>query len=408
MKKKFFFFLLISFFSSKVDCLSQDTSVYVSPEIISANTQFGFKLFSKLVENHWEQNIFISPASISLALAMTYNGAEGSTRQAMSGTLGFGSLTNEQINTSYGSLLSVLNNADTSLQLSIANSLWANNKIQFKVSFIEPAKQFYLAEVSSLNFADPGTVSKINNWVSEKTHGKIRSIIEKIEESDILYLLNAIYFKGNWSKKFDKRFTKEQNFTLLSSKTQLLPLMYQTGRYQYLRGENFQAVSLPYGNGRISMYIVLPDSNVEYKYFYQHQFKYSNWEKWASEFHAMGGNVRLPRFKLENNFQLNDELQSLGMEISFDFEHANFRGMCQLTDWENVFISKVTHKTFVEVNEEGTEAAAATIVSMGYSSAAISQPEPVFSMIVNHPFFCVVRDNETGMILFMGSIVNPE
>jgi serpin B len=325
----------------------------------------------------------------------------------MSGTLGFESLTNEQINTSYGSLLSALNNADTSIQLSIANSLWANNKIQFKADFIEQAKKYYGAEVSSLNFADAGTLSEINGWVSEQTHGKIKSIVDKIEENDILYLLNAIYFKGNWSKIFDKRFTNEQNFKLLSNKTKLLPLMYQSGRYQYLRGENFQAVSLPYGNGRISMYVVLPDSNVEYKDFYQHQFISRHWETWTSEFHGMEGNIRLPRFKLENNFQLNGELQSLGMEVAFDWQHANFRNMCQLGKEDNIYISKVTHKTFVEVNEEGTEAAAATLVSMGHYTAAISHPEPIFSMIVNRPFFCVVRDNQTGMILFMGSIVDP-
>jgi len=331
---------------------------------------------------------------------MTYNGASGSTQQAMAKTLELQGMSLSEINSGYAALLKqILENADAKVQLKIANSLWANQEVKFQPDFLQRTEDFYQAKVSNLNFKNPTAINNINDWVKDNTAGKINKIVEKIEPNQVLFLINAIYFKGNWTNEFDKNQTAEYPFYITSGKQKKHQMMSQEGDYKYYENQQFQAVSLPYGkDGKVSFYIFLPKENSNLKAFSQ-SLNVENWEKWMTQFNKQKGFIRLPRFKTEYDISLNNSLKALGMEEAFS-NKANFSGMGQ-----NFAISQVKHKTFLEVNEEGTEAAATTSVGIVATSLR-PEPEP-FRMIVDRPFFCAIRDNQTGSILFMGSIVEP-
>ncbi|MEH2125824.1 serpin family protein [Nostoc sp.] len=380
----------------------QKKTANTDTKIVEASNKFGFKLFSEVLKNDRdEKNIFISPSTVAIALAMTYNGASGSTQQAMAKTLELQGMNLPEINSSYAAVLQqLLDNSDAKVQLKIANSLWANQNVSFAPDFLKITQDFYQAKVSNLNFQDAAASSIINNWVKENTNGKITKIVEKIEPNQVLFLINAIYFKGNWTNEFDKKETAPYPFYITSGRQKQHPMMSQKGDYRYYESEKFQAVSLPYGkDGKTSFYIFLPKKNSNLKAFYQN-LNVENWEKWMTQFNNQKGFIRLPRFKTDYDITLNDALKTLGMGEAFS-NKANFSGM-----GKNFAISQVKHKTFVEVNEEGTEAAAATSVRIVATSAR-QEPEP-FRMIVDRPFFCAIRDNQTGNILFMGSIIEPQ
>ncbi|MEH1851064.1 MAG: serpin family protein [Nostoc sp.] len=380
----------------------QKKTVNTDTKIVESSNKFGFKLFSEVLKNdQGGNNIFISPSSVAIALAMTYNGASGSTQQAMAKTLELQGMNLPEINSSYAAALKqLLDNPDAKVQLKIANSLWANQDVSFAPDFLKRTEDFYQAKVSNLNFKDAAASSIINNWVKENTNGKINKIVETIEPNQVLFLINAIYFKGNWSNEFDKKETAQYPFYITSGRRKQHPMMSQKGDYKYYESEQFQAVSLPYGkDGKFSFYIFLPKQNSNLKTFYEN-LNVENWEKWMTQFNKQKGFIRLPSFKTDYEVTLNDALKSLGMGEAFS-NKANFSGM-----GKNFAISQVKHKTFVEVNEEGTEAAAATSVGMVATSLR-QEPEP-FRMIVDRPFFSAIRDNQTGSLLFMGSIIDPQ
>jgi serpin B len=373
----------------------------VDGRLVAANTKFGFKLFGQLLKQDAGKNMFLSPSSVAYALAMTYNGAEGETQQAMAKALALQGMTLQELNQANAALKAMLANLDPKVQLAIANSLWARKGLTFKTDFITRNKEFYAAEVTTLDFSAPGAPATINTWVGKNTQGKITKIIDRIDDDAILYLINAIYFKGAWAAEFDRKKTKDGVFTLRDGRKKKHSMMSQSGRYNYYQDSNFQAVSLPYGQGRVSMYIFLPSKSSSLKKFYEN-LNAENWEGWMSQFSSMKGDIVLPRFKVEYEVVLNEALKALGMEVAFDKQRANFGGMCAISSGANVFIDQVRHKTFVEVNEEGTEAAAATSVGIGITSV-----QPTFSMVIDRPFFLAIRDNQTGAVLFMGSIVEP-
>ena len=377
-----------------------DKSASIDTKLVSANTKFGFNLFSQLLVKDNNKNIFVSPSSIALALAMTYNGADGSTKEVMAKALELQGLNLQQVNSNYAELKTSLENPDPEVTLNIANSLWADQDVNLKPDFIQNNQEFYQAKVTNLNFADSDTPNKINSWVKENTQGKIENIIDKIDPNQVLFLLNAIYFKGSWKQEFDQEKTTQLPFYLSSGEEKQHPMMSQSGDYKYYESEKFQAVSLPYGeDGRVSFYVFLPKQNSNLNSFYE-SLNAANWEKWMSKFALRNGSLRLPRFKMDYEATLNDALSALGMEEAFT-NRANFSQM-----GNNLKISQVKHKTFVEVNEEGTEAAATTSVGIELTSAQIPSQKP-FRMIVDRPFFCAIRDNQTGTVLFMGSIVEP-
>ena len=380
--------------------MAQSPNRPVDSKLVDANTKFGFKLFQEVLKQDSNKNVFVSPTSIAIALSMTYNGASGETQQGMAKALELQGMSLQDINQANETLKSSLEKADPDVQLSIANSLWAKQGNPFKPEFIQSNQQFYKARVTELNFASPDAAKTINGWVKENTRGKIDQIVNQIQPEDVLFLINAVYFKGNWSKQFDKTQTAERPFYLSNGSQKQHPMMSQSGKYRYYENDSFQAVSLPYGKGRLSLYVFLPKKDTTLGAF-QQQLSLENWQQWMNQFQMRTGSVQLPRFKFDYDIQLNSALKALGMESAFN-AGANFSNMTSAS----VAIDQVKHKTFVEVNEEGTEAAAATSVGVMLTSAQM--PTQPFEMVVDRPFFCAIRDNQTGTLLFMGSIQEPK
>jgi serine protease inhibitor len=373
----------------------------VDTRLVGANTQFNLKLFLEIVKQNKGQNIFVSPCSLAISLAMTYNGASGETQTAMAQTLELQKMSREEVNQANADLRETLENREPNLQIYLANSLWVKEGISFNPEFLRINNDFYQAKVRSLNFHDPNFLSIINDWVKQSTNGKIDKIIDQIEPNSIMFLINTAYFKATWSAPFSKEATHDHPFTLLDGTQRHYPTMFQLGEYRYLQNEVFQAVQLPYGEGRFNMYIFLPNQGVSINRFAEN-LSISNWGKWMHQFDLQQGCFGLPRFKIEYSVELNEPLKLLGMGIAFDEIRADFSGIYPIA--QNIYIDKVKHKAFIEVNEEGTEASAATSVEIVLKEFL---PKPQFNMIVNRPFFCTIQDNQTKAILFMGTIVEP-
>jgi serine protease inhibitor len=374
----------------------------IDMRIAAANNQFGFDLFNQLKLQDKDKNIFISPLSVAFALAMTYNGAAGVTKEEMERALKLKGMSQAEINEASAALMKSLKSADPKIELAIANSLWARQGVQFKEDFLARNRQFFGAEIATLNFGDPQAKNTINDWVSKNTQGKIPSIIEEIDSQMVMYLINAIYFKGLWSKKFDKGRTKDEPFYLASGSPKQVPMMSQSGDYRYYRGDKFQAVSLPYGKGGTSLYLFLPDKGSSLDGLLKN-FSHEKYEQWMQGFRSTPGDVKIPRFKMEYESKLNNMLTALGMQTAFSADKADFSGM---RDKRDVYISEVKHKAIVEVNEEGTEAAAAT--SVGIRTTSMRPPQERFNFIADHPFLMIIRDEPTGAVLFMGALVDPK
>jgi len=373
--------------------------------IVAANNDFGFKLFSKLASSTPTKNVFISPSSVAFALAMTLNGADGETQDAMARALSLSEMTLEEVNAASAMLMNELISADEEVEFAIANSLWARQDVQFLPDFIRANRSYYDAEVTALDFASPKAAPWINTWVSNKTQGKIADIVDDpIDPMTIMFLLNAIYFKAEWTEPFDPESTREAGFQPLTGETKIVQRMHLFHDFRYLETESFQAVSLPYASGRLSMYVFLPGEAIGLPAF-QDELKRENWERWMAEFTYREGLVALPRFKVEYGAKLNSTLSALGMGVAFDQNLADFSLMAE-TEFP-VYISQVKHKTYIDLDEFGTEAAAVTMVEMALGSAPMEdEPEP-FTMIVDRPFVLAIRDNDTGALLFLGCIVEP-
>ena len=362
--------------------------------VASANTTFGFKLLTDLQERQPNTNIMISPLSISIALTMTYNGAVGVTQLTMAEVLEIESLDIDTVNRSNAALRNSLENTDPKVEIAIANSIWSHQGIEFNPIFLDRNREFFGAEIGSLNFSDPHSTEIINGWVDSNTNGKIKQIVQRIDPGTLIFLIYAIYFKGNWQKEFDKSATRDGIFYLSDGSQKQVPMMYRKGVYPHFRGENFEAARLPYGEGRASMYIFLPNRNSNLNDFIK-QLNAENWSNWMSQFKERtdDSEMILPRFELEYEVKLNDALTALGMGIAFG-TGADFSGM-----GTQLFISEVRHKTIIEVNEEGTEAAAVTAV------VGVKSLPPAFR--VDRPFFFAIHDDTTQTILFMGIVMEP-
>lgn len=373
----------------------------IEPVVVEANTKFGFNLFNEILNTEQDKNIFISPFSVSVALAMTLNGAAETTEQAMTDTLQLQGNDSETINTSYALLLQALKTSDPKVTLEIANSLWADQYFTFNQDFLQRNTDYFGAEVSTLDFKDQNSVDTINQWVDTNTNGKIKKILEQIDEDEILFLINAIYFKGAWQTEFDPADTRDNTFHLADGSQKQVPMMARDGQYPFYYASDFTAISLPYGNGRVSMYIFLPSQNSSLDQFLEN-LNAENWQNWISQFQEQDVWLQIPKYKFEYKINLNSVLSALGMGIAFDTAAANFRRMLpdDVIPTSQLSISRVDHKTYVEVNEEGTEAAAVTNVGIVATSAP-----PQF--IVNRPFFFAIHDNETKTVLFMGTVVDP-
>lgn len=370
-------------------------------KLSNANEDFAIGLYLQILKENADKNIVVSPLSIATALAVVYNGASGGTEKALGNLLCLAGMNVEEINRAYDLFLSDIKKPDPKVDISIANSVWTGKDRKFREDFIKKISVHYEANAKNIDFNSSEAVEQINRWVNEKTKGKISEIVDESIKDSILLIINAMYFKGIWREVFEEGMTKEDAFYLTNGREKRVHLMFQEGRYNYLENEKFQAISLPYGHGRIGMYIFLPDKKANMKDFYK-LLNQKNWRDWMSHFKKRQGRIGLPRFREEYGADLNKVLSALGMQTAFSPGHANFERIFR--NEENIFISRIKHKTYIEVNEKGTEAGASAAIEMLKEELPTENP---FTMIINRPFFFVIRDNESGMPLFMGSILEP-
>jgi len=372
-----------------------------SKSLLESDNAFAFEIFREIVETEENnKNIMISPLSISLALAMTYNGADGETREAMENVLHLQGLSTDDINKSYQSLINALLSVDPKVIMEIANSIWYKEGFTVEEEFLNINRTYYDAEVTGLDFTNPASVDIINQWVSDKTHEKIDKIIEVINPLDIMFLINAIYFKGTWKYEFDKNDTQEspfydENGDFLKN----AQMMTLAGDLNYTYNDLFQAIELPYGQGNYSMIIMLPQSGVSVDSLVNN-IDDNIWKTWIDDFYKRTNfRIFIPKFKFEYEKELKDALCQLGMEIAF----SDLADFSKINPDYDLLISSVKHKTFIEVNEEGTEAAAVTAVTVGTTSIG-----PSSEFRADHPFIFIIKEKYTGAIMFMGKIAVPE
>jgi serine protease inhibitor len=362
------------------------------------STDFSLKLFKQVAKDS-SKNVLVSPFSAYEALSMTANGADGSTKAAMAKVLGVSAETFGALNDRNHAVLSELNSNDK-VQMEIANAIYADSNTKFRSSFIDLCAQIYQAEARTENFADPQTVTKINAWCDKKTHGKIKEIIARLTPREKMVILNSVYFKGSWENAFKADDTRQQAFTLLSGSTKQVPMMHKTFNPGYLQGQGFEAVCIPYAGKRQVMYVFLPDPGADFAAF-QGQFTPENWQRWMAGFGSCKVNLAMPKYKVEFFTLLNGPLTAMGMGEAFG-DRANFSRMFETKPG---YISRVLQKTYMDVNEEGTEAAAVTAVVM--ATRAVAMRPRIIDFTVDRPFVVALVDKDTSEILFLGSIVDP-
>ena len=366
--------------------------------LVQANNLFAFTLFNKSANQETQENLFISPYSVSMSLSMALNGATGTTKTGMENTLGFQGQQASMIN-DYNKLVSgQLQSIDKNVIFTVANSIWYRKGFAVETSFIATNREFYNAEVSALDFASPSAVTTINDWVSLKTNKAIPTILKKITSDNMMFLINAIYFKGSWRSKFDASKTNDQDFFKEALPSVKCKMMTQESTYRSLSNDIFSAIEMPYGQGNFVMTVMVPVAGKTTADVIA-AFNAGNWKKWNDAMASKLVQISLPRFKMTYEKTLNDLLSAMGMADAFNSNIADFS---RISATGGLYISEVKHKTMVEVNEEGTIAAAVT--STGMSTTSIQLPKIIN---VNKPFVFVISEKSTGAILFTGRIMDP-
>jgi serpin B len=372
----------------------------------AANGRFAIDLYREL-ERGTDGNLFLSPYSISAALAMTWAGARGQTAGEMAHVLHFAGPP-EKIHSAMHELRDTLETAASkdSIDLSVANRLWGDRSKTFHPDFLDETKRDYGAGLEQVDFLGDADRSRqtINRWVEDRTHGRITDLLAEGSVTDLtrLVLTNAIYFKGRWEKPFEKTRTKNEPFHTSPTKDVTAPMMHASLRARFAKAGEAGLLLLPYRGDHLSMAILLPD-RVDGIAAIEKRLTWQKLDAWIGNASFTEVVLSMPRFRTTSEFSLGETLMKMGMASAFDPARADFSGMDGARD---LFISLVVHKAFVEVGEEGTEAAAATGVGMLTSDYKASKPEPV-RFIVDHPFLFLIRDNASGAILFMGRIMNP-
>jgi serine protease inhibitor len=351
-------------------------------------------------------NIVFSPLSVQLALGMTLNGAEGATAAQMRDAMALGAMPLGDANMSARWLINSLAQADESVELSLADSIWLERGLALNPDFAAACRDNYGAEVTETNLTSRFALKQMDDWVKAKTNGRIKSIIDPpVDDATALILLNAVYFKAAWERPFDKEDTRDDDFTLANGDVMQVKMMRQSSGWDYQENDSFQAVRMAYGDEeRYGMCVFLPREGMGIDGLMDVLAK-RDWGAWMDEFYGMEGLVGLPRFKAEFGVKLNDPLKALGMRDAFLPDKAQFTKM--ITAPSPLCIGLVMHKAFIEVNEAGTEAAAVTAVH-GWATAAPGEEPKTFSMIARRPFLYAITDSETGAILFLGVVEKPE
>ncbi|MDR2563427.1 MAG: serpin family protein [Prevotellaceae bacterium] len=363
---------------------------------IETDNSFAFDLFKRLYSPEELSNTFVSPLSVSMALSMTLNGAAGETRREMESALKVDGFTAAEINEYCKTLREALLQVDPSTRFSIANSIWTRRGFAVEQTFKNLNRESFAAEIKEADFDNPATLTQINKWCADNTGNKIPAILEAINPDAVMYLINAVYFKAIWKSKFDKQRTLDGVFKGEDGGNQNVKMMRQMQQFGYNSDETAAWITMPYGNGAFSMTVILPH---EGKTLNQLVDGLDNQSFKIDDAGLAEVNLQLPRFKTECEYRLEDVLPEMGMRLAFT-DKADFSGINQNAE---IFISKVIHKTFASIDEEGSEAAAVTAVEMGLTSAGPNDSQPV-DFIVNKPFIFMIRENSTGVILFMGAM----
>jgi serpin B len=365
-----------------------------------ADNAFTFKLFKEtLLKPLAGKNLMLSPLSVSIALGMTSNGSSGSTLEAIRNTMEFKDFTEAEVNSYYHKITTELPQLDPKATLEIANSIWYENTFTPLPAFLKVNADNYNAEVEGLDFKSPTAKDKINSWVNNSTHGKIPSIIDEIGGDMVMYLINAVYFKSDWKYKFDKNKTAKADFNLDANNKIQTDFMVAQASVNYLSSQEANVYELPYGNEKYSMVIVLPNGNTTINEF-AGSITSAKWKGLMAGLKKTGMEIKMPKFKFSYDITLNDQLEHLGMEVAFG--KNGFADFIRINPGGHLQIDEVKHKTFIEVNESGTEAAAVT--SVGIELTSVQQPSAV---LINRPFVYAIREMKTGLILFTGILNNP-
>ncbi len=374
--------------------------------LVRGNNQFALELYRQLSARGG--NVFFSPFSISAALAMTHAGARGETAQEMATALRF-PFAGPRLDPAFAELLAASKGGETKgYELAIANGLWSERRYRFQQEFLGHVKSHYDAELAEMDFAAQAEASRraINAWVEKQTHDKIRDLIPRgaIDHLTKLVLANAIYFRGQWVEPFEERQTEDAPFKITPHQEVRVPTMFQQDDFDYLTTPSFQALRLLYKGGDLAMVIFLP-RRVDGLADFEKSLTAENLDSWLGKLRSREVRVYLPKFRVESAFNLNEPLKARGMRLAFSPD-ADFSGM---TGGKDLLISLVLHKAFVEVDEKGTEAAAATAVIPAPTASPgwkLTIPPPVFR--ADHPFLFLIRDQRSGSILFLGRVTSPK
>ena len=371
-----------------------------SAKIIAADNQFGFDLFKKINASQEEpKNTMISPLSVSLALAMVYNGTEGETKTQMEQMLHKGSMSSEDLNQSYKDLVAGLTSHDPKVELSISNAIYYRNTFSVKDLFITTNQNYYQAEVEPLDFSnETETLNTVNGWVKTNTKGKIDKIIEQVKPESVMYLLNAIYFNGKWTYQFETSKTMNLPFTKEDKTVVQVPTMSIENPFNYYSDQNFEMLEMPYGSGKYSMLLFLPETGKNTNDVIS-LLNPESVNDWLEQMTEVKKEVFLPKFEFAFKNSLVDELQALGMSDAFNDAKANLSG---ISAEAQLVISEVMHKSYIKVDEVGTEAAAVTGITIDVTSVG-----PDNSFRADHPFVFAIREKDTQAILFIGKVMDP-
>ena len=389
------------------------TATHAAPptpvDVATADNAFGFRLLGAVQKKAPAGNVVLSPVSAALDLAMALNGATGETRQQMLTALSLGGSDISAINTANAQLIKVIRTPANSVTLSVADSLWVDNRrVTLRPDYVKRMQEAYDAEITAFDFSDPGAAARINGWASKQTQDRIPKVIDRVDPADLALLLNAVYFKGQWTHKFDKAQTQQRDFTLAGGAVKQVARMAQAGHFDYFDTPDLQAIRLPFGAGDLVMEILLPGKSSSLSAL-EAGLTPEHWAAWRAQHTSRSGRIELPRFELKSSYHLNEPLQALGMVRAF---HSDGPEAAQLTEMlaptqghaGHFFISSVLQSTYWKVDEEGSEAAAVTTIGV---RAAVMRPEQPFQMIVDRPFFCAIEDRRSGALLFIGAIYDP-
>lgn len=368
-------------------------------EMLDKGNDFAFRFFKQVCKTENKKpNLFISPLSASLCLSMVANGASGNTLKEMQATLGFSDYSPAEMNAYNRKLTSALLNLDNTTQMGIANSIWIKQGFGVYDDFVDVNKKMYDAQVKELDFASPKAVDVINGWCAEKTKNCIKEVLKEIPDDARLYLLNALYFKGNWTTRFNNSDTAQEQFTNQDGSKSTVQMMNLDNKsFNYTENEWFGMAEFPYGNEAFSMVVALPAEGKPLEECLS-QLTKEHWQEWNSRLSGTSLNVKLPRFELKYDKDLKEDMRALGMIDAFNGSVANFSKMSAA----DLFIGLLQQFTYVKVNEEGTEAAAVTIAGMYKNSIESSTQVKPFH--VNRPFVFLIKEKSTGVILFMGKV----